>query len=123
MKNITRFLNMTCLTNFVFNPGLPFNQEIQLFEDVNPLDLVGCALRMQVRQSVEDNTVLIELSSVNGKIVFVDALQGIFKLTLTANETLHLKSGVYDLELTFVDGSIAPKVLSGEFIAELTVTR
>jgi hypothetical protein len=124
MKLIKRILNMSCLTNLVFNPGLPFVQEMQLFEsELIPLDLLGCSLRMQIRKTVEDSTVLVELSSSNGKIIIVDAALGIFKLSLTGNETLNLKSGVYDIELTFVDSTIVPKVLSGEFIADLTVTR
>jgi len=77
---------------------------------------------MQVRQDVNSASVIVELSTSNGRIV-AGTIDGKFTLTLTAAETTALPPGnyVYDLEVTSPGGTVT-KILTGGFsvIAEVT---
>ena len=77
---------------------------------------------MQVRQDVNSASVIVELSTSNGRIV-AGTTDGKFTLTLTAAETTALPPGnyVYDLEVTSPGGTVT-KILTGGFsvIAEVT---
>jgi hypothetical protein len=69
----------------------------------SPMVLTGCAIKMQIRDYLGSGTVLIELSTANGRIVIVDAVLGKWQLVLTAVETglLDFTRAVYDLDITF----------------------
>lgn len=77
---------------------------------------------MQVRQDVKSASVIVELSTANGRIV-TGTTDGKFTLNLTAAETATLPPGnyVYDLEITSPAG-VDTTLLTGGFavIAEVT---
>ena len=78
---------------------------------------------MQVRKFVDSTSILVELSTTNGRIVINGAL-GQVNLTLTASETAGLTpadSYLYDLNLTSPGGSVY-KILQGSFILNASVT-
>jgi len=112
-------------TNLKFSPGVSFKREVQLKgSDGEPVDLTGCIIKMQVRERLRSPLILIELSTNNDRIVITDALNGIFEIVLEGVDLEQIdKSGVYDLEVSFPDGTVVPKVLKGNFILDLTVTR
>ena len=88
-----------------------------------PVDLTGYTADMQVRQFVDSTSILVELSTTNGKIV-IDAAIGQVNLTLTAAQTAALTpagSYVYDLNLTSPGGYVY-KILQGSFIVNASVT-
>jgi hypothetical protein len=68
-----------------------------------PMDITGCSIKMQIRAYVGSTSVLIELSTVNNRIIIVDALLGKWQIYLTPTETLALDfvKAVYDLDITF----------------------
>lgn len=87
-------------------------------EDV-PIDMAGCAARMQLRRS-PGAPVLLDLSTENGRIVL-----GVGDITLDvdaqATQGLTTPEGVFDLQITYSDGRIAT-ILGGRFelIADVT---
>lgn len=87
-----------------------------------PVDITGYAAKMQVRATA-DSSVIVELSTSNGKAVISGAL-GKTTLTLTASETATLTAGnyFYDLNLTS-PSSVVTKILEGSFIVEASVTQ
>ena len=88
----------------------------------NYVNVTGYSADMQVRQDVDSASIIVELSTANGRIV-AGTTDGKFTLTLTAAQTAALPPGnyVYDLEVTS-PGGIVTKILTGGFavIAEVT---
>ena len=65
-----------------------------------PIDLTGCAARMQVRPEVESSTVLLELTTANGGIT-LGGVAGTIELYVgaTATAAINWEGGVFDLEI------------------------
>lgn len=86
------------------------------------VNVTGYTAKMQVRQDVNSTSVIVELSTANGRIVTGGA-DGKFTMTLTAAQTTALPPGnyVYDFEVTS-PGGVVTKILAGGFsvIAEVT---
>lgn len=87
------------------------------------VDLTDYTAKMQVRTSPSDPSVLVELSTVNGRITLTPA-SGRITLTLFASTTTSLTPGqyVYDLELTAPDGTVT-RLLQGGFVVIAQVTQ
>ena len=81
-----------------------------------PADITGWAFKSQVRTAIGE-PVILELSSVNGKIQYVDVSTGQFKIVLTDEDTENIAAGtyVYDLFYTDMDGNEV-MMMRGDFI-------
>lgn len=88
-----------------------------------PVDLTGCTARMQIRSKVGAVAHLMELTTENGRIVLGGAA-GTVQLNLTAAETsaINWVSGVYDLEIVYLDGRVR-RLISGSVVVSPGVTR
>ncbi len=100
------------------NTGRPVNAA-----DFAPIDLTGCTARMQVRADVESPLVLIELSTLNGRIVLGGAA-GTVDLGIAATDTAAMAwtSGVWDLEITHPGGDVS-RLAEGSISVSPEVTR
>ncbi len=86
-------------------------------------DLTGHTARMQVRQYVFEDTVLLEATTANGGItlnVVTGTLTVKFSSALTS--ALTMKSGVYDIELINSTGEVN-RLLKGSVSFDPEVTR
>lgn len=111
--------------NIVCDQGSTFVREIELMDsDETPYNLAGYTARMQVRREVDaTGNPLIELTTVNGRIVLYPTT-GIIELKLSPSETASLaRGGYYDLEIVQTSTGKVFKVLRGEFRLEKEVTR
>ena len=88
-----------------------------------PVDLTGCTARMQIREKTNSPTVLVNLTTENGGIVLGGVL-GTVRRVMSAEDTASLtfKSGVYDLEIEFSEGTVR-RLLSGSVSVSPEVTR
>lgn len=106
--------------------GANFALPIQYADDAGvPVNLAGYTAKMQVRPAKASPTVLVELSTANGKLVITDAAAGKLRAQLTATETAALSpsaKGVYDVLLTRPDGVVI-RLLEGALIVDGGVTR
>ena len=86
------------------------------------VNVTGYTAKMQVREAADSSTVIIELSTTNGRIV-VSGAAGQFTLTLTDSETTALTAGnyVYDMNITS-SGGVVTKLLQGSFVVLDSVT-
>lgn len=84
-------------------------------------DLEGFTARMQVRRTVTSSTVIVELTTENGRIEIV-ALEGRIILLMEPDVTSGLSSGVYDLEIESFEGVVS-RVVQGTFTVSEEVTR
>ena len=87
----------------------------------NPRDFTNYTARMQVRKRLTDTEVEIELTTENGRIAMNS--EGQISLSITATDTAALSyGGVYDLEIIDNSGTVE-RLIQGNFILELEVTR
>lgn len=87
-----------------------------------PVDLTGCTARMQVREALDEDA-LLELTTVNGKLV-LGGVAGTVQMLLTAADTAALDfiAAYYDLEIIFVSGAVR-RLMEGQVILSPNVTR
>jgi hypothetical protein len=88
------------------------------------VNLTGCTARMQIRKSVNDSTVLDNLTTENGKLEIFAPSNGSFKILIPAatSSAYNFTSAVYDLEIVFSDLTVV-RIIEGCFIAVPEVTR
>lgn len=89
----------------------------------NPVDLTGFTGQMQIRETIESEIVIAELTSANGGIV-VGPEPGQFHIYMSAEATaaLDFESAVYDLELQSPQGDVT-RILAGDVSLSREVTR
>jgi len=89
--------------NLTVEQGADFSKRL-VWRDKNkrPVNLTGYTAKMQVRSSAGSPTVILELSTTNGRISLPGS--GAIELTIASNDTETITSGVYDLKLYAPDG-------------------
>ena len=87
------------------------------------INLSGYTARMQIRQTVSASTILLDLSTLNGRII-ITALTGQIRLLVAAADTgaITWQRGKYDLELVSSTG-VVTRLLYGEVEVSKEVTR
>lgn len=87
------------------------------------VDLTGCTARMQVRETITSSTLLLELTTANGRIIITTLTSRIDLLVDVATTTaLTTLGGVYDLEIVFPDGTVT-RLVEGKIAFRDEVTR
>lgn len=94
----------------------------------DPIDLTDYTARMQIRETVESATFVLELTTENGRLT-IDELAGEIAVLVDADDTsaIELPLGepgqwVYDLEI--IDSSdVVTRVLQGAVVMHAEVTR
>lgn len=118
--------NITCQAGSTFGRTLTFKYPDPSSSPSDPTylpwNLTGYTARMQVRRTIDSSTVLISLTTENGRISLGGA-SGIIELNITAEDTATItSSGVYDLEIIASNG-IVSRILQGDFTLSPEVTR
>jgi len=91
--------------------------------DGDPVNLTGYTARMQVRPVIQSETVIVALTTENGRIA-LGGSDGTLTLELDAETTADIEqaSGVYDIELESSDGTVTA-ILQGRVKFPREVTR
>lgn len=118
--------NITCQQGSTFSRTITLKYPDPSSPPSDPTYLLwnftGYAARMQVRRTVDSSTVLISLTTENGRISLGGA-SGIIELLITAADTAALtSSGVYDLEIIASNGVVS-RIMQGDFNLSQEVTR
>lgn len=121
---------MSCVAgvyNIICNQGATFQRSITWTDSArNPYDISNYSARMQVRSNTSSSTVILELTTGNGRISLgnTTATKGQVNLLVGANVTTNLTPGlyVYDLELVS-DTGVVDRILEGNFKVNAEVTR
>ena len=97
-----------------------------------PINLTGYTARMQIRPTVASASILLELTTENGKLI-LGGLSGQIQMVFSEADTSVLpRGGVYDLELVqgsadydpnAVDAPTVIRLLQGEVLLSKGVTR
>jgi len=108
--------------NLKMTQGACWNKVIILKDNLGvPLDLTGCEAKMQIRPSVTDSTVLLELSTANGRITIVGTEGKLFLAVGHIYTALLSDDAVYDLDIMI--GTCVYTILRGQILLILQVTR
>jgi hypothetical protein len=121
---------MSCVAgtyNITCNQGATFHRTITWTDSArNPYDIANYTARMQIRQTATSASIILELTTVNGRITLGNTLatKGQVNLLVDATTTAALTPGlyVYDLELVSSTG-VVDRILEGNFKVSAEVTR
>lgn len=110
----------------VIEQGADYNHNFFWMEldKVTPINLTNFEARMQIRPTAESSTVLVELTTENGRITISPVL-GKIALDIPNSITNTLpptKDAVYDIELVNVDGRVI-RLAEGKVTIKIQVTR
>ena len=110
--------NMTCQQGATLDKSITWSDSAR-----NPYNLTGYTARMQVRSSVSSPTVLLELTTTNGRIILGSSEYNI-RLLVDAITTSALTPGLYVYDLEVVSGSgVVDRIIEGNFKVNAEVTR
>jgi hypothetical protein len=93
-------------------------------DKTTPINLTNVSAKMQVRTTLESPTVVIELSTDNGRLS-IDGPAGKIHLEITNEDTANLvpvKDAVYDLEIYHINGTVT-RLVEGKLSIKAEVTR
>lgn len=112
--------------DFDMEQGSDFSKKLTFYTDdtkTTPIDLSSDTFKMEMRETVDCDDVLLEISNDEGTVDMTDAATGIIILTATAavTEALDFDKAVYDLERT--NGTLISKVMFGTVTLKKEVTR
>lgn len=118
--------NITCQQGSTFTRTITLRYPDPQSSDVDPeyllWDFTGYTARMQIRRTIESSTVLLSLTTENGRIT-LGSNTGIMELLITAADTATISSsGVYDIEIISPTG-VTDRILQGNFTLSEEVTR
>ena len=122
---------MTCgiagLYNITCQQGATFQRQVTWTDSArDAYNLTGYTARMQVRDNVSSNTIVIALSTTagSGGTITLGGTAGTVDLLIPAANTATLTAGqyVYDLELVS-GGGVVTRLLEGNFKVTAEVTR
>jgi hypothetical protein len=111
--------------DFTIYQGATFRPKIRLRDSQqNPIDLTGATVRMHIKLSYTSSAVLLALIEENGRALVTDPVNGEISLHVSAEDTTELafRSGVYDLEVEYVDGTV-DRILQGKVKLSPEVTK
>ena len=103
----------TYIKRFIWRNNLATPQEI---------DLSGYTARMHIRESVDADTIDLELTTENGRIL-LGGVAGTIDLNVDAADMAALEAGSYKYDLELVSGGgVVTRLIQGKFkvIAEVT---
>lgn len=110
--------------NIVIKKGATFTKQLR-WKDANGavINLTGYTARMQIRETVDSASFIIELTNANSRITLGGAL-GTITLTISAADTMSIvqNSGVYDLEIVSASG-VVTRLIEGEVLITNNATR
>ena len=115
--------------NLYIEQGATFNLSFVWNEGTSesigaPVDLTGCEARMQVRQKQQSPVIVDARSDGESPAIILGGATGAVEVTLTADMTdlLNVKSGLYDLEIQFPDGTVY-RLLEGTVTVSPNITQ
>lgn len=103
--------------------GATFSRQLTWKDETGtPVNLTSYTARMQLRTAVQNDSMVLELSTSNGRIS-LGGSAGTIDLTITAADmtTLVPTKYVYDLEL--INGTVVTRLVQGTFTVRPEVTR
>ena len=108
--------------NIITDQGTTFSRVLTYKDNAGiPINLTNYTAKMQVRPATDSSTVLVELSTANGRITLGGAL-GTITLNAPAS-VMDFEGGVYVYDLELTTGASVTRVVMGSFTNRAEVTK
>jgi len=110
--------------DLIIEQGATFRHHLDyLDQDENPIDLTGYDARMHIREHIEDDILLIDLSTINGRIALGAGHVGAIDIEIDATTTANIdwERAYYDLEIE--KDTYVRRVIQGVIRVDKEVTR
>jgi len=108
--------------NMVCPQGSTLMKQITYTIDDIPVNLTGYTAKMQVRESHASPTVVVELTTSNGRIELGGSL-GTIDLNIPYDVTTIIKPKKYVYDLELINGTNVYRLIEGDFYVTPEVTR
>lgn len=109
--------------NILADQGATFARELVYKDSTGtPINLTGYTAKMEVRPTIGSATLLLTLSTANGRITLGGAAGTITLSVPAANMNFDPGSFAYDLEVTSAGGTVT-RVVMGQFVLRGEVTK
>ena len=82
-----------------FANNAPWKATFQMMQGGVAVSLVGCSLRMQLRLLPSSDEIALDLSTVNGRLVIVDAENGIWSINVSVLDSSQVLANSYALDM------------------------
>lgn len=107
--------------NILADQGATFTRTLTYLDNAGaPVNLTGYTAKMQVRPTIGSSTVLVELSTANGRITLGGAL-GTIALNAPAS-AMGFEAGTYVYDLEITSGANTTRIIMGSFTNRPEVT-
>jgi hypothetical protein len=107
--------------NIICEQGATFQRNISVVNaDNTEPNYTSSTARMQVRPTVTSETIIIELTTENGRITLLD---NTITLDIIADDTEVLPTGAYKYDLEIQTGADVIRLVQGSFTVSPEVTR
>ena len=128
-------INLAAVVNDIeMEQGASVEVPFAITRSSSPLDLTGFTLNLQVRRTFADTSTIINCTTANGRLVWVNQAGGTFKLVLAPDATTGIRftadeqtegslTGVYDLEIQDTASGFVYKGVKGAWVINREVTR
>lgn len=115
---------MAAKQNFTIEQGATFKSRlIWKTQTGQVIKLIGWSAKMQIRKTVDDPTVVLELSTVNGRIA-LGGTTGTVDLTIADEDSALMTPGTYVFDLLLEDPTGAKtRLIEGRITVAAGVTR
>lgn len=114
------------LHNIIADQGATFSYTVT-WKDAKrtPINVTGYTARMHVRTSETATSVVLALTTENGRIAITSAQGGEFTLTISATDMALIAEDkyVYDLEIVAPVTGVVTRLLYGNFVVRAEITR
>ncbi|MCE5306362.1 MAG: hypothetical protein LLG20_01850 [Acidobacteriales bacterium] len=99
--------NLELLRGDSLNAVLEFQEENETTHVLEVLALTGCSARFQIRETADDDTIMLTASTAAGTLI-IDEDDGEIAFAVPAASTKDLEPGTYkfDIEVTWPDGVV-----------------
>lgn len=98
---------MTEKVKFKIQQGATFRYDIRCLDELGaPIDISDATAKLQFRKTVDDSTVLLELTTENGGLLKYDPIDGVFRVYISDESTTAITwlSSVFDMKVTLLNG-------------------
>lgn len=101
--------------------GATFRYALTWLEDDVPKNLSGYTARMQVRNTVDALTTVIDIDTDDG--ISLGGALGTIELEVAADVTADVPAGLYVYDLELIDDDVVTRLVEGSFYVSPEVTR
>ena len=109
---------------YILNIGDDYDLILDLKLNKQLIDVTGYTFKMQIRNSLFDDSLVYELSSALGNIEILDAVNGkiVIRIANSVTSTFDDEQAYFDLKWTDTDAKVKT-ILKGQFKITQTITK